>query len=360
MGLLVLLGACADASDGSTQYLTRLARVLDRPVPQPAVLPVVSYPDRRALRLPYSEASLDWLEFARLHRCDMGDLLGYRNSGLGRVMGALERYRYEQAWAQVAERCARDPALAAGPATQALLARLRQEKARDARLAWWNLVFAGPELQRWWRPRGAADWSSAEVARPTAATALLALRQYEPPPVGQDEAVPGAVIASSLAPLGQQLAVLAEATGGGAALERWARAAMLLRQATTLLAGASARLCRNGQPTPSAQRLKNVFRKFYVAQLQGELALATNADRPWVEQFNAMVARNEALLPPVFARWHEATLSLSNEGSLWLATRQAFRNHSEAWQGFAKGCGLDLFAPSAMVRPPVLLDWRYG
>ena len=344
--LLVLLSACAQGPDEPGQYLTRLARVLDRPVPQIELRPQVPYPARRVLRLPFSEASLDWLEFARLHECDMGDLVGYRNSGLGRVMGSLERYRYERSWSQVAAQCAGNLAAEQEGSTQALLARLREQKAQDLQAAWWNLVFAGPELQRWLRLRGPATDAPAADRLPSPAAALLAVRQFAPVAAAASVAGPDAVAESaggSLATLGTHLEGLAGAAGGGSAFERWAQVATLLRRATALVDGASVRLCRNGQQTPAAARLKNVFRKFYVAELQGELAGAVNADRPWVEQLNAIVANSPRPLPGAFAQWHDATISLTNERSLWLATRQAFRDHSQAWQTFAAGCDLNLF-----------------
>lgn len=346
--VVVLLGACGQGPNEPGQYLTRLARVLDRPVPQIEPMPYVPYPARRALRVEFSEASLDWLEFARLHQCDMGDLVGYRNSGLGRVMGPLERYRYERAWVRVAAQCASDQAAGQTGPTQALLARLRAQKAQDLQAAWWNLVFAGPELQRWLRLRGPATDSAAADRLPSPSAALLAIRQFAPAAAAAADSVPSpnAVAASaggSLATLGNLLEGLTRAAGGGPAFERWAQAATLLRRATALLDGAAVRLCRNGRRTPAAARLQNVFRKFYVAALQGELAGAVNADRLWVEQLNAMVANVPGPLPGAFAQWHEATISLANERSLWLATRQAFRDHSQAWQTFAAGCGLNLF-----------------
>ena len=105
--LILCLAGCAPAGPDEVlaDYLERVARVtgsaprLESPGPRP------SYPARRALRVEVPGRSIDVGEFFDLHGCDMGALVGFRNSPLGRVQTASQRLGYEAAWLPAACRC---------------------------------------------------------------------------------------------------------------------------------------------------------------------------------------------------------------------------------------------------------------
>ncbi|MEM1232269.1 MAG: DUF3080 family protein, partial [Pseudomonadota bacterium] len=218
--LLMLLGSCGSASDPASEYVRRIARVLEQPIPTLRVDNPVPLPAIRELRQPFAGAKVDWVEFAQLHRCDIGDLLGYRNSSLGRVMSASERYRYERRWVTVAARCQAGLG-EADVDTRALLERLRAAKARDSETAFWNLVFAGTAMQRWLRESQSPGPDA--PSRPSAADALVAISTASP------WREPGDARAGSSRALDLALQQLSGADGGGGSTATWRLADAQLR-----------------------------------------------------------------------------------------------------------------------------------
>ncbi|MFM8354580.1 MAG: DUF3080 family protein, partial [Gammaproteobacteria bacterium] len=143
-------------------YLERLAGVLDRPLDPvdgigadgaPEASAQRPWPARRALMLPVTPHSVDGLEFLQAHGCDLGALIGYRNSPLGRTQRASQRLAYEVEWLRVAAACR-----AAPPWVAALMA----EKRNDLPRLYWNATLGGDEFRvaaGRSRPRGTGDFA---------------------------------------------------------------------------------------------------------------------------------------------------------------------------------------------------------
>ncbi|MFK7912815.1 MAG: DUF3080 family protein, partial [Pseudomonadales bacterium] len=301
----------------------------------------VPFPRRRDLLLPLDAASLDWTDFARLHRCDMGDLAGYRNSGLGRLMDALRRLEYEQAWIKAGSLCLQqviselEASSEDRQATRVLLERLLADKQRQLSAVLWNAVFGHPALQRWHTGGSQApDQAVPTNANSAAANHLLTLRD-QAAALSQLEAQPQRIE--------QALIALAQSRRVGEAQQQWAAARALLGQATRLLQDHGANVCRNGRPTPAARRLKNVFRQFYVAIEQPRLAATVTRDAPWVQAFAALPEVIGSQVPPALQQWLAVVLDPHSEQSHWRQTKAAFVAHSRAWQTLAEQCRLSLF-----------------
>src|SRR5690606_34717131 len=101
------VGACRiDSPEAQlTDYLTRIARVTGVVPALPAAGHLPAYPARRDLTVATPRHTIDVAEFFELHGCDMGALVGYRNSPLGRLQGASQRLGYEMEWLAAARRC---------------------------------------------------------------------------------------------------------------------------------------------------------------------------------------------------------------------------------------------------------------
>ena len=128
-----LLSACAPTGERS-DYPERVASVLDRPL-EMVEASLAFTPTRKALRVEVPPLSINALEFAELHRCDMGDLVGARNSGLGRLAPDSQRLGYEIQWLCRSQSCEID-----------WVAEMRATKAQQLSKQVWNAVFAGPEF----------------------------------------------------------------------------------------------------------------------------------------------------------------------------------------------------------------------
>lgn len=329
--LLLLSVGCARAVDpAESEYLVRLARVLETSPPAPVSFQPQPFPPRRDLQLTVAAPTLDWGDFARLHRCDMGDLAGFRNSGLGRVMDALERLRYEQRWLAAAEQCLQAPEPPA-ETTRALLQRLIAEKRAMLPAVFANAVLAAQSMQRW---QGAGHDSAAVSAAPYLRTLLdqaAALSQQHVSVEQVDVALQG----------------LDDSRRVATAQRQWAAARALLEGAAGLLRRHGSSVCRNGSPTPRAQRLRRVFHQFYVDQEQPHIAAVVNGDAPWVQAFAQLPGTISESPSPQLMDWIARVLHAEDESSDWQRTRAAFVEHAQAWQTLGDQCGMDLFARGA-------------
>lgn len=320
------LAACSGGSGAPEleDYERRVARVLELPAEQLEAV-YTTLPRPRELRLPLPEQSVSWGDFAELHRCDLGGLAGYRNSGLGRMQDAVERLRYEARWLAAGDQCRR---VAARPSAIALAERLVTTKRAVLERLTFNAVFAGPEFQDW---LGAAAGAGTASPEPVLLTLRAAVADLDAGNQG----------AAQIDQLTAALAQLPAVASAGPAQRSWARYRAGLALVTAGLKAKGGAVCRSGTPTPRARRLERVFRKYYVLEVQPLIARQLNADRRWLQALEALVAATPVRSTP-FDRWYERTLSLEADDSEWRRTLTALRTHAGAWQAFADSCGLRL------------------
>ena len=347
LGLLnsLLLGpaGCAPGDPGlqqlpqhQQQYLVRLARVLDVPLP-PIDWPMLSAPPRpRDLVLPIEEQQIDWLDLFALNECDLGALIGYRNSGLGRVLEHSERWLYERELLRGLHRC--EP----GPQQTALFADLVRSKAQQLPLHRYNALLGGPE----WRAFVSAPTLALDARWDPAQGAVVEQALYELIAVleSPDEL--------SAAQVYDPLRTLRFTNAAGSVRQTWRQQTVVLRAAGELLEQAKATpLCRNGQPTPRARHLQTVFTRYYIEQIQPQLSGLPHPERGWLAALDQLVT---AVMPPAASRteqsarllaWHNSvfTAQRDSEFARW---REAIQRHSEAWRWHFEVCGL-------LPKPPI-------
>ena len=311
-----------------SDYLVGLVRVLDAP---PIILEsaeTVAFPGQRALALAIAPDRIDWLEFARLHRCDLGALIGYRNSRLGRVMQPVRRLDYELQWLAQGTRCRSElQSESSSAATIALLDQALEHKQRQLQPIFWNAVMAGDEVQRW---MGRSALQNPGVGAEPLHELIAQLQRL---PQGD----------VSAAHTDRALQQLAQARRVGLAQKQWQEARWLLHSAAALLRQYGGTVCRNGQPTPKAQRLKAVFTRYYVGIEQPRLARWVNADASWVRALAELTQHSGTERPLAYRAWYQRVLDPDRPDSHWQQTRGAFQDHARAWQALAEACGMNLF-----------------
>jgi len=321
----LLLTACADRSEPAQQaaqerYLTRLSRVLDRPVAPAPAAALPDYPARRALTLALPARRIDWLDFLTLHRCDLGALVGFRNSPLGRLQQPSQRLGYELALLDRAEACELPAAAADGQGLAELLA----EKRSARPVYYWNATFAGPE---WREPLTAAGAVSA--ADPARRLGRF-VDHWQAAEQGRFE----------LAAFERDLGALRGLRWLPAARQRWQGQRRTLEAAADALGGAGGRLCRNGRPTVASVRAVNVLEKVYLREMQPVLARTLGRDGAVVRVLAALLRDFGEVAPPAFQAWYRQVLD-PRAPSEWQRTIDASRRHSEAWQQFLGDCAID-------------------
>lgn len=309
-------------------YLERLAGVLDQPVgamaasderaaaSAPSATP---WPSRRALVLTVAPHSVDGLEFLQAHGCDLGGLIGYRNSPLGRTQRASQRLAYEVEWLRVAAACRDAPAWVAA---------LMAEKRSDLPRLFWNATLGSDEFRvaaGRSRPAGLGDFAYLLRSLQDQQRALS-----QPTPTGFDGVA-----------LEDALGELSRASHIGPARAGWAVQRRVLDTAAGVITDAASRVCPQGRSTPRSRYLGNVFARFYVGALQPMLAASQQRDAAWVDALNAL---GEALLPvapQAFLEWRAEVVDPGNPQSEWARTRQAVVAHAKAWQQLFAACAID-------------------
>ncbi len=308
------LGGCAaDELEAGDHYLSSLGDALDRPISwQAENLP--PFPRPRSLALTMPRTTIDVVEFAQLHSCDLGGLIGARNSALGRVQQASTALAYEVAWLRVAATCEGFDWLPAAVA----------EKRQRLPTHVWNATFAGPELAQ---AMGLAAGTSASVV---AAAPLLDLARL----------IEDVLVRETLpADLEERLRRLA-ALPLGQRRNGWARDRARLEAATAALIQREPPVCLSGKPTNRSLRVVGVMHRFYIDEWQGQLAAGVRADEAWLAGFDEALAPLRELAPDAFEAFYRSTFDAADASSEWARTKSAIVRHAQAWQTFHEGCGM--------------------
>ncbi|MCC5888171.1 MAG: DUF3080 family protein [Gammaproteobacteria bacterium] len=332
LAILVTSG-CAPADPATAmlaEYEQRMARVLNVAVaerPQPELTPWPRTRDR-TLAVPPQRTGLGG--FLSLHRCDLGSLIGERSSQLGRVMSAPARLHYEHRFLVAAERCLTK--LAGDGDRAALREELEAivEEKRRGLPAWaWNATLGSAAL---------AAAHSLDVMPLTPEAAEEA---------GRSELAAMHGLAARLPELGRPTLELSDWDEPFETLARSSLPGRLRRSAQALshhLNGvaemleareASRPVCPQGNITRDADILWNIFRGYYVEQVQPYLVAVDRALREWQTALEALGAAQQVEPPALFGQ-----TVLSPEGGIWPDLDQARERHVAAWRVVLVSCGL--------------------
>ncbi len=328
---LVTLPACSRGpEDALDDYLARLTRALDvSAVDDVASVPLSPGPTRRTLALAEPELNINLLEYLSLSGCELGRVLGQRNSALGRVAPASQRLHSERDILQSLPDCIHqltdtEPELAAS--LQAVLATKIQARMKY----WWNGWMTSQEWQAFSSPaapllpydEAAAD-ELLSAARQATGFALRQGQAWQAKSFGYD---------STAMETHQQQWLATEALGS------WRRSQAALTEISRLAALQIDKrigerpLCPAGRKTPQAEIVQTVFSRFYAAGLQPYLS---RVDR----YGDAVLADLRGLgeLAEVTPEWDAWLASLAAEKA---ALRDAHLLHVRKWQVLLRQCGM--------------------
>jgi hypothetical protein len=323
--LLVMIGGCGPVTPEAVleEYVVRVGRVVEATAPVAPPPALARYPERRVLAVAIPERTVGLMSFFELHGCDMGGLVGYRNSPLGRIQSDSQRLGYEAAWLAAAEAC--------DGGAEAWLTELVADKRLAFPALFWNATFAAGEMRV----------ALGLAARPATDDFADLLRQlndaWSALQVGEFE----------VDVLERVLGALRQGSWAGPARRDWALWRSHLDAVAGLLDQAMPRICLNGQPTPRSRRLYNVFLGFYIEQIQPELALSMRAQEAWIAELERLADRLDAVQPGAYRAWFSEVLAPGQPGSEWRRTQASVLNHAQAWQRLFAHCGIE---PGAGVR----------
>jgi hypothetical protein len=337
----VVFGGCGDQTSAKSMFdraLSRMANVaeVDSPPRQP-LPPLPDYPRPRDLRLPEADLRVGFGTYLSLGQCHLLGEISARNSSLGRVQAASTRLLYELRFYRQLKHCLRE--LEQSPERDAdfhtRLKAIEISKRSNLPSVFWNATFASPEFRTLLNT--AADPLARGQLLPTAdivgALGLLSR-------IGRTLETDMATL--ELAELEPHYYALQAGKVVGPLLRGMVESRDYLVRGTGLLEAVARenRLCPGGHKTQRGEYLFNVFRKFYIGEVQPYLSLLHRTARPLIEGLDELLHAQGVEPPPAFVEFYAATLNPAATGSLWQTFNEDIARHTRAWQTVLKQCDL--------------------
>lgn len=339
--LLVLLSACSAETPENRlkDYAQRVANAIDYPVDLQLDATIPAYPRTRERWLEVEELREGVVDVFDLRRCGLMELIGERNSSLGKLALPSQRLLYELRFLPPLRQCIDTLASQAvrDEDEEVLLKRLQeieQVKRQQLPRVLSNAIFNSNEMEIQFS-RSHPPLSTTQAGQITAL--LPVLEQFEH------------LVALSQTPqwqlpqwsdrLEQHYGTLYAQPFGAP----WLKSLTLLTQTLDQTAAAiEARLqqrpiCFNNRPNNRARIIHSVFTGWYADQLQPLMSALHRSGTEWRKGLEPLYTH----LPvtPALDAYFSATLS-DQEDSLWQQYIKARDRHTTAWQRLLGQCGM--------------------
>jgi hypothetical protein len=295
LSTLWLISGCSDSEGVATlrDYQQRLNRVLQLESPAPALTPAASFPAKSTLQQPLPDLRLDLMDAFATRRCGLDQLIGERNSSLGKVYGASKRLNYELRFLETLQHCLTQDF---EPDLRQQLTAVYQQKQQSIGMAYANMLQNDDTLRKRWlssqtalRPGNNTGWNESLGALQQ----LLELKQsidrqdwYSAARIDPEQALATLYRYHFFSDLQFSLRYTND----------W-----LATVNPLLLAIEPGSLCPRGQ-TEQLTILSNVFRKYFIGEVQTYLAeLSRYHQESW--PLIARLYQDSALLAPLTERY---------------------------------------------------------
>ncbi|WP_224414663.1 DUF3080 family protein [Modicisalibacter tunisiensis] len=326
VGLLIMaLSGCGDpaAEQRLAAWQAGLAQALE--VPSPATLSppnIGAFPERDARLFPIAETREGLLDVYALRRCDIVKLVARRNSQLGKVAPASQRWLYELTLWRRLQACWN------GPAAQALaaedrqrLGRLLERKTRQLPRAGWNALFDAEEWVGTFSRASSPLPPDADLRDALAALAYLrrmVVHQFDPRWTPTSAHLEGHLKALRQAPY------TAEVLRG-------------LLLATRRLEDLDRQLARAACSPDNAAALNAALTSPAVRRGQAYLDRLAEQGRHWLTAVNALLDAYPVTRPAI-ARYRRRWLSLDALAAPWPRFRDALERHAARIATLRRDC----------------------
>lgn len=334
--VILCLSGCHDADhagDVLSRYADRVTNVLGTEFVPPSPDWEQLAPPRRRERLqPVADIRVGMLDVLDLVHCDLLHEVGQRNSSLGRVQRPSVRLHHEVRMLNGLRRCLAAPA-GADPAFRDWLRDLVRQKERAQAAVYRNAVYGDTEFETMFSRAGGVLRISRLEAAAASTQALHELRGL----------LAGALTGGTLdhAALEAQLDRMQGGAAGGVVLAQMHAATLWLERLTASMeSGEPQRMCPRGHATRRARILENVFRTFYVGEVQPWLARLDREGQQWLAAFRDLEAVLPGSPPPPLRDFLSRTTHPEHPGGVRARFRHVVPAHARAWQRWLSACGL--------------------
>ena len=325
----LVLPACSSPATGPQQlsdYLTRLSRTLDTPIPAEAGVlepPRLLTYEIAAADIPASNVGL--LDFLALSDCALQVNIGRRNSSLGRHASASQKLLLDLEFLALVPPCIDTLQTQERAELAAELRRIQQDKTAQLPYRIYNAILAGPEFRASWQlPPDLGSYPSR-----VGGDVVDALGWFE----SATAAWLSGDYSFSWQPLEEQLFHLRSGDHGALLLAATLQAGELARATAMLSVKAVAGpLCRGQQMNSVATTLDTVTVKFFAGSVQPWLATLDQRERQLMAPLRGLEARLADVLPQPYVDW-----VMARDGTLG-KLRSSPRQHIAGLQNLAASC----------------------
>lgn len=310
-----------------SDYTEGLSRSRFVSVEVPKFVSPALYPPLQQRQKALSVYDISLLDFLSLQQCDVGFLVGKKNSVLGRVMPNSQRFLYEIEIVRAIENCH-----IADKGLVEALSHVAAVKRRELSIAFANAVFNGNEASEFFSlSNGFLPMeNSIENYQPL----LASLRSLKN--IGQNLTLLPHLKGETFE---NNLKALADSEYAGQLLYSLAQLTRYLNAVSVSIESLKADICG-----PSAIFLQQQFKQHYVKIIQPYMA-KINSSAYQVLPIIEDVSVSSAPLSEVL-REYLSSLSLSQRGGLWNLYQNASQRHAKAWSQLFKRCGMSLMEHS--------------
>ncbi len=314
------LGCTSDFEQRIADYHASVREAVGAGTAGPPAPPADTAPPRRRLvRFEVESPTMGIFDLLALQGCRLGELAGYRNSPMGRVMPPTRRLRYEVEVLEVGHRCLEGTGESRRAKLEAMLAAKRQDLPRHL----WNALWTTEEVE-------------ALLTATQAPMARVALADAEPPLLRVAHLVDGELReVGDAVSLEEALAQLRHVEPLGLALRRLDTLTRGLDAVSTLVAAHG-----RGGCGATEGRLAAAFRTQYLMGVQPDALRIDRGVGSVLEALAILYERSQAGLPldEDVRRYHEQVLSPTAPEGVWSRYRTALRVHAAAWEPTLRTC----------------------
>ncbi len=321
--LLLLSGCSKQPSDTYHTYVARLANTLEQQPPRSLPLQQLRLTSPVAIEEPSDTLSI--LQLASLSHCQLGGLISERNNQLGKTATAASTFKYQVEFIQSAAQCLQT--LNSTSTIYNTIASATAYKQRYLMHYFNSMLFKEPELNQTWQltsrelSTAAAGYSDTLAAM----TTLVAIKQHIA--AQQFSAIDTHALFNALEQLNKYRfnQLLIQSARTQIALND--RASQFLRSVDI------ATLCPKGKSNQSAQILSNIFKKFYLADIQPYQAQLTGYLETLQPLYTELWFKQPISSEPI-----NTLLAFEQNSNLLKQLKSSAKNHVVWWQTFYKTC----------------------
>ena len=321
-----------------SDYSKRVHKVASRHNHRPYQSSLTPYPRRRDIKLPETHENISFVEFLSLDQCGLQKLIADRNSVLGKQMLNSQRLLYEHKLSLTLATCINEQKNAKNIDKHFIkrLIQIKDAKATDLNIAYWNGTFASKEIHNHFSFSSGPLDINQHLNSQSQLEALRYLNNLSLK-LGKFDGI-----------ISEEMEVhyqaLSKRNYGGELLQAMDFLAFHLYTTANALNETthSNDFCSDGKTKEKAKVLKNIFEKFYVGKIQPYLSRVHKESSVWLTMIGKMVSQHHTQ-SEILLNYYKKQLDPTQNTSAFARLTSANTDHINAWKKLFDKCNISIY-----------------